>query len=207
MKNHVGTFECKLCLTLHSTEGNYLAHTQGKRHQQNLGRRAAKDTGAFPGAAPGSSAGGAGAPLPGGGTRTITRRGIKIGRPGYRVVKSIDPHTKQRALAFEVDYPEAADAAQPRHRFMSAFEQRVEPADKNYQYLLCACEPYETVAFKIPAHKIDKREGMFAADWDGGKKKFVVKLHFIDGQYVMAEEASKPESAGAPKPKITYDYR
>ena len=26
-------YECKLCLTLHNNEGNYLAHTQGKRHQ------------------------------------------------------------------------------------------------------------------------------------------------------------------------------
>jgi len=43
MKNHLGTFECKLCLTLHNNEGNYLAHTQGKRHQQNLARRAARD--------------------------------------------------------------------------------------------------------------------------------------------------------------------
>lgn len=33
MKNHLGSFECKLCLTLHNNEGNYLAHTQGKRHQ------------------------------------------------------------------------------------------------------------------------------------------------------------------------------
>jgi splicing factor 3A subunit 2 len=43
MRNHLGGFECKLCLTLHQTEGNYLAHTQGKRHQSNLGRRAAMD--------------------------------------------------------------------------------------------------------------------------------------------------------------------
>ena len=43
MKNHLGTYECKLCLTLHNNEGNYLAHTQGKRHQQNLGRRAARE--------------------------------------------------------------------------------------------------------------------------------------------------------------------
>ena len=35
MRNHLGTFECKLCLTLHNNEGNYLAHTQGKRHQVN----------------------------------------------------------------------------------------------------------------------------------------------------------------------------
>lgn len=39
MRNHLGTYECKLCLTLHNTEGNYLAHTQGKRHQTNLARR------------------------------------------------------------------------------------------------------------------------------------------------------------------------
>ena len=33
MKNHLGTYECKLCLTLHNNEGSYLAHTQGKKHQ------------------------------------------------------------------------------------------------------------------------------------------------------------------------------
>jgi splicing factor 3A subunit 2 len=43
MRNHVGQYECRLCLTLHPNEGNYLAHTQGKRHQDNLGRRAAMD--------------------------------------------------------------------------------------------------------------------------------------------------------------------
>lgn len=37
------SYECKLCLTLHNNEGNYLAHTQGKRHQQNLAKRAAKE--------------------------------------------------------------------------------------------------------------------------------------------------------------------
>ena len=43
MRNHLGTYECKLCLTIHTNEGNYLAHTQGKRHQQNIARRLAKD--------------------------------------------------------------------------------------------------------------------------------------------------------------------
>ena len=28
------SYECKLCLTVHGNEGNYLAHTQGRRHQQ-----------------------------------------------------------------------------------------------------------------------------------------------------------------------------
>ena len=39
MKNHLGSFECKLCLTLHNNEGNYLAHTQGKKHKTNIARR------------------------------------------------------------------------------------------------------------------------------------------------------------------------
>ena len=43
MRNHLGTYECRLCLTLHSNEGSYLAHTQGKKHQTNLSRRNAKD--------------------------------------------------------------------------------------------------------------------------------------------------------------------
>ena len=43
MRNHVGQYECKLCLTIHPNEGHYLAHTQAKRHQENLGKRAAMD--------------------------------------------------------------------------------------------------------------------------------------------------------------------
>ena len=44
MRNHLGTYECKLCLTLHTTEGSYLAHTQAKKHQTNLRRRAKEDS-------------------------------------------------------------------------------------------------------------------------------------------------------------------
>lgn len=42
LRNHIGTYECRLCLTLHSNEGSYLAHTQGKKHQTNLARRNAR---------------------------------------------------------------------------------------------------------------------------------------------------------------------
>jgi splicing factor 3A subunit 2 len=42
-----------------------------------------------------------------------------------------------------VEYPEIEEGTRPRHRFMSGYEQRVETADKNYQYLLFAAEPYE----------------------------------------------------------------
>jgi splicing factor 3A subunit 2 len=83
-------------------------------------------------------------------------------------------------LIFEVDYPEAEGFVQPRHRFMSAYEQKVETPDKNFQYLLFACDPYETVAFKIPNQAIDKKEGRFHTNWDAATKKFVLTMHFLE---------------------------
>lgn len=49
----------------------------------------------------------------------------------------------------QIDYPEIAESIMPRHRFMSAYEQRIEPPDRRWQYLLMAAEPYETIAFKV----------------------------------------------------------
>lgn len=68
------------------------------------------------------------------GSRTVTvRKTIKIGRPGYKVVKQRDPATGQKSLLFEINYPDIDKGFQPRHRFMSAYEQRVEAPDKRYQ--------------------------------------------------------------------------
>jgi splicing factor 3A subunit 2 len=97
-----------------------------------------------------------------------------------QVTKSRDMYTKQRSLTFEIDYPEAEEGIQPRHRFMSSYEQKVETADKNFQYLLFACDPYETVAFKIPNIPIDKNEGRFFTNWDAAGKRFVLQLYFAE---------------------------
>ena len=99
----------------------------------------------------------------------------------YRqVTKSRDLHSRQRSLTFEIDYPEAESGVQPRHRFMSAYEQKVEAPDKNFQFLLFACEPYETIAFKIPNQPVDKSEGKFFTNWDEAAKKFVLQLFFVE---------------------------
>ena len=166
MKNHLGKYECKLCLTLHNNEGNYLAHTQGKRHQQNLARRAAKEARDNP-------------VLPQAQRNQIKpKKSIKIGRPGYRVTKQLDPETQQRSLLFEVDFPEIDSGLQPRHRFMSAYEQKVEAPDRGWQYLLFAAEPYETIAFKIPNLEIDKDPSKFQTTWDDENKTFALQLYF-----------------------------
>lgn len=167
MRNHLGSYECKLCLTLHPNEGNYLAHTQGKRHQSNLGRRAAMEAKA---AAPAPSSSG---------VDVKKRKTIKIGRPAYKVIKSKDLETQQRSLTFEIDFLEADENVQPRHRFMSAYEQKVEVPDKNYQFILFACDPYHTIAFKIPNQPIDKSEGRFFSSWDAQTRKFVLALQFL----------------------------
>lgn len=59
-------------------------------------------------------------------------------------------------MLFNVEYPEIVEGLQPRYRFMSAYEQRKEAPDKDWQYLLFAAEPYETIAFKIPNWDVDK---------------------------------------------------
>ena len=89
------------------------------------------------------------------------KRFVKIGRPGYKVTKQRDPDTLQNSLLFQVDYPEVADGVEPKHRFMSAYEQRMEPPDREYQYLCFAAEPYETIAFKLSSREVDKSPGKF----------------------------------------------
>lgn len=123
----------------HSTQqrGSYLAHTQAKKHQQNLAKRAAKeakDSQILPALEK---------------PRPDVKRFVRIGRPGYKVTKQRDPDSGQHSLFFQVDYPEVAEGIRPRHRFMSAYEQRMEPPDRQWQYLLFAAEPYETIAFKV----------------------------------------------------------
>ncbi|KAK2086950.1 Splicing factor 3A subunit 2 [Saguinus oedipus] len=161
MKNHLGSYECKLCLTLHNNEGSYLAHTQGKKHQTNLARRAAKEAKEAP-AQPAPEK-----------VKVEVKKFVKIGRPGYKVTKQRDSEMGQQSLLFQIDYPEIAEGIMPRHRFMSAYEQRIEPPDRRWQYLLMAAEPYETIAFKVPSREIDKAEGKFWTHWNRETKQVI----------------------------------
>ncbi|CUS13712.1 hypothetical protein C7212DRAFT_201815 [Tuber magnatum] len=174
-KNHVGSFECRLCLTVHQNDGSYLAHTQGRKHQTNLARRAAREAKEGRNLDPITG-------LPQGmiGQQLIApKKHLKIGRPGYKITKLRDPVTRQLGLLFQLQYPEIGTEIKPRYRFMSAFEQRVEvPADKNFQYLLVAAEPYETVSFKLQAREVDRSPGKFWTHFDSDSKEFFLQLFF-----------------------------
>lgn len=52
MKNHLGTYDCRLCMTTHPNEGNYIAHRNGRRHKTGLARRALRDAQLNPGPQP-----------------------------------------------------------------------------------------------------------------------------------------------------------
>jgi len=198
MRNHLGTYECKLCLTLHNNEASYLAHTQGKKHQANLARRAAKEAKEAPVQPAPQKAG------------VDIKKFVKIGRPGYRVTKQRDPDNGQQSLLFEVDYPEIAEGVIPRHRFMSAYEQKVEPPDRKWQYLLFAAEPYETISFKVPSREVDKSDGRFWSHWNKETKEFFLQFTFklIDpsknnrGGPAPPQLVPPPQRPNAPPPNL-----
>ncbi|CAF1125140.1 unnamed protein product [Adineta steineri] len=79
MRNCIGTYECRFCLTSHNNEGSYLAHTQGKKHQSNLARRAARENQQSSDIVQSIK------------RHYEVRKFIKIGRPGYNVTKQRDP--------------------------------------------------------------------------------------------------------------------
>lgn len=144
LRNHLGSLECRLCLTLHTNEGSYLAHTQGKKHQTNLARRAAKDmkeTQLMIAPAPAAN--------------VQRKQFVKIGRPGYRVTKirekieydalgNVVPAGSPQAVTMSsregmmvcVHLPHIKEGVLPRKRFMSAWEQKKEPPNRAFQYLI-----------------------------------------------------------------------
>ncbi|KAF2733195.1 hypothetical protein EJ04DRAFT_513404 [Polyplosphaeria fusca] len=169
-KNHVGSFECRLCLTVHQNDGSYLAHTQGRKHQTNLARRAAREQkeGKGPeGVTLGLLAG-----------VQVKKNTMKIGRPGYKITKIRDQVTRQNGLRFQFAYTDIAADVVPRVRFMGAFEQKVEESDPQYQYFIVAADPYETVAVKLQARDVDRREGKYWSWFDEDNKEFWVQILF-----------------------------
>ena len=118
---------------------------------------------------------------------TIRRNYIKIGRPGYKITKIREPETHQLGLLIQISYPEVSEGLRPYHRFMSAYEQRMEAPNKQIQYLLVHAEPYEVIAFKIQSVPIDRedREGVegdfgrgFWTHWDKDAKMYTLQLLF-----------------------------
>lgn len=61
---------------------------------------------------------------------------LKIGRPGYRVTKIRDLDSGKEGMMVQVYLPQIKSGINPLRRFMSAWEQKREPPNKAYQYLI-----------------------------------------------------------------------
>jgi len=173
LRNHLGGIECKLCLTLHTNEGSYLAHTQGKKHQTNLARRAARDTkdSVYSNQLQAQQAAQKAA--------VQIKQFVKIGSPGYQVTKVKDAVTGQLGLLFQIHYPKIEKDIRPRKRFMSSYEQHVEAPARDHQYLVIAAEPYQTISFKIQAKEIDQGEGRSWEHWDPDSQTYSFQFLFV----------------------------
>ncbi|EPQ30031.1 uncharacterized protein PFL1_02704 [Pseudozyma flocculosa PF-1] len=179
LRNHLGSLECRLCLTLHTNEGSYLAHTQGKKHQTNLARRAARE------AKDAASSYNPNHLLTAPPTNLVPKKSfIKIGRPGYKITKVREPFLAFEAsdqvgagvggrlgLLFQISLPEIAKDVKPLHRFMSSFEQKQEAPNRAWQYLVVAAEPYETIAFKLQSREVDRSESLVLSTLPNAKPK------------------------------------
>ncbi|KAM0682882.1 CWF complex protein sap62 [Mitosporidium daphniae] len=176
MRNHLGSYECKLCLTIHNNEGSYLCHTQGKKHQANLARRAYKEAALAAGTSTGTN-------VPVSFSRKPAASIPRIGRPGYRLIKMKNSVENTLGLLIQIHFPHILQdhsspvLQKPIYRFMSSYEQRIEVPDKDVQYLVIAALPYDTISFKIPAREINLSPDLFLSHWDS--ETFLYTLQFF----------------------------
>ncbi|XP_026536893.1 splicing factor 3A subunit 2 [Notechis scutatus] len=171
MKNHLGSYECKLCLTLHNNEENNQAQAGLLFLSLPFFLSSA--------------------------VLHMRRQSGLLDLSGPPTFPFFWLRTPQ------IDYPEIAESIMPRHRFMSAYEQRIEPPDRRWQYLLMAAEPYETIAFKVPSREIDKAEGKFWTHWNRETKQLLLQFPFKMEKPPAPQSIPPPATVKRPPPPPT----
>ena len=195
-RNHMGIYECKLCLTIHNNEGSYLAHTQSKKHQTNLNKRKIIEAkhNLFVQELKNEQKQK---------QEDLKIKYVKIGRPAYRIGKEKDFMSHKRKIKFEIEYPLIKSDITPQFRIMSELEvntqknrgENIEENNKNineennsndgekkeenkYHYVVFSGEPYENVAVKIPNMPLDYNPEKHFSYWDESKKIFYLTLNY-----------------------------
>lgn len=102
---------------------------------------------------------------------------------------------------------------------MSAYEQKIEPPDRKWQYLLFAAEPYETIAFKVglynlelcfmviccvlkvPSREVEKVDNKFWTHWNRDTKQFFLQFAFkLENKKPPTMISRPPMMGGVPPP-------
>ena len=162
-KNHVGTFECRLCLTLHLNESSYILHSQGKKHLESVRRHLERE----------EREKSQSVDIFKNNISIEKIQYIKIGIPEYKVVNETDLG-EIISTKIEVNYQGIVNNEIPAYRICNPFEQKMEKPDKDYLYLLIAANPYETICFKIPEVNIKHKNIDINPLWD--KKNLIYTL-------------------------------
>lgn len=85
---------------------------------------------------------------------------------------------------------------------MSAYEQKIEPPDRKWQYLLFAAEPYETIAFKVPSREVEKTDNKFWTHWNRDTKQFFLQFAFKNEAKKAGAVLARPVLGGVPAPPM-----
>ena len=94
----------------------------------------------------------------------------------HKITKIRDSARGNLGLLFQIQYPLIGNEIVPTHRFMSAFEQKIESPDSAYQYLIVAADPYESVGFKIQSQDIEMDK--LLSFWDSDVKQYTVQFTY-----------------------------
>lgn len=151
-------------MTLHTNEGSYLAHTQGKKHQTNLARRAARDAKETQLMIAPTTA------------NEVPRKVfLKIGRPGYRVTKIRDKEEGMEGMMVQIHLPQIKTGVIPRKRFMSAYEQKREPPNKAYQYLIVSFDLSSSQLLLHTHNTVSRLQQSHTKVWPSGYRQKSLK--------------------------------
>lgn len=200
-KNHLGQFECKLCLTLHNTKESFLNHSQGRKHVLNLKKREtlqrrqdeeekrrSNQNNSFKQTTNGN----------------LIAQYVKIGLPSFKI-KKLRNENGDFGLFIVVNYPKSNASIPPIFRFMSSFEvnsmkpesniskndkqtpvqfftdiakkEDEKKEDRDGQYLIVHSKPYDNISFKLPTQEILKDEN-FWDHWDSDMKELYIQFYF-----------------------------
>jgi hypothetical protein len=191
-RNDAGKPICKLCNIYCSDEHKFLTHLSGNKHRkmlEGLKRQRERDDKSLeearafddmirerkqvkPQAASASS------------LLNAAKIFCPFGQPLYRYRLDPDPDSHTCKVFLEFEFPKISEETRPMHRWKGAREQNMERPDDGVVYLLIACEGYETVALKFPAHlprtdDLTPGDGKFRTRWDPTSK--TLHLFFVIG--------------------------
>jgi splicing factor 3A subunit 2 len=180
-KNALGQIRCKLCDTLHRDEANFLIHTDSKKHTTNLkiieikkaqqreehdakvaiAKQEAHDARQDQLAQLSN-----GAIVPSNSAKTLIipssnkNNTQTVGLPEVKVqIDELGSNQANSRITFTLSFPLAnttgsatAPPSRPMHRWLNTYEQSVEQRDPSKQYLVFACEPYDSVSYAFPSN-------------------------------------------------------